>query len=66
MTDHDGSEDLSAGRDDDDPERIEIVLPRARSIVWLGLKVYLIVVLGISLMGMAAVLLVIALIAVMG
>ncbi|MFI4960977.1 MAG: hypothetical protein ACHP82_05930 [Hyphomicrobiales bacterium] len=42
------------------------ILPRARSIVWLGLKVYMIVVLGISLIGMAAVLLVIALIAVMG
>ena len=47
MTDHDGGEDLSPGRDGDDPHRIEIVLPRARSIVWLGIKVYLIVALGL-------------------
>ena len=66
MTDHDGGEDLSRGRDGDDPHRIEIVLPRARSIVWLGLKVYLIVVLGIPLLGMIVALLGVALIAVMG
>jgi hypothetical protein len=63
MTDHDGGEDLSAGRDDDDPHRIEIVLPRGRSIVWLGLKVYLIVLLGIPLLGMAVALLAVVLIA---
>ena len=66
MTDHDDSEQLSAGNDDGDPHRIEIVLPRARSIVWLGLKVYLIVVLGIPLLGMAVALLAVVLIAVMG
>jgi hypothetical protein len=66
MTDHIGRESLSAGREDDDPRRVEIVLPRARSIVWLGLKVYLIVVLGVPLIGMAVALLAVALIVVMG
>jgi hypothetical protein len=66
MTDHDGGEDLSASRDDDDPHRIEIVLPRARSIIWLGIKVYLIVMLGIPLLGMIVALLAIVIIAVMG
>jgi hypothetical protein len=48
---------------DGDPERVEIILPRARSIVWLGVKVYLIVVLGVSLLGMAVTLLAVVLIA---
>jgi hypothetical protein len=52
MTDRDG-----------DRERVEIILPRARSIVWLAIKVYLIVVLGVSLLGMAFALLALALIA---
>lgn len=49
---------------DGDPERVEIVLPRARSIVWLAIKVYLIVVIGVPLIGMAFALLALALIAV--
>jgi hypothetical protein len=48
----------------DEVERVQIELPSARSVVWLGLKVYLIVVVGIPLVGMAAALLVGALIAV--
>ena len=66
MTDHNDSEQLCTGNEDDDPHRIEIVLPRGRSIVWLGLKVYLIVVLGIPLLGMIVALLAVILIAVMG
>jgi hypothetical protein len=30
-------------REDGNSQRVEVVLPRARSVVWLGLKVYLIV-----------------------
>jgi hypothetical protein len=56
MTDHGDSEHLSAGGDDGDPRRVEIVLPRARSIVWLGIKVYLLVVGGSLLMTMLALL----------
>jgi hypothetical protein len=66
VTHHDDSEACRTERQDDDPCRIEIVLPRARSIVWLGVKVYLIVVLGVPLIGMAVALLAVALIAVMG
>jgi hypothetical protein len=51
--------------EDDEPPQIEIVLPRARSIVWLGLKVYLIVILGAWLLWMAAMLLGVALVAAM-
>ena len=53
-------------REDGNSQRVEVVLPRARSVVWLGLKVYLIVVLGIPLLGMIVALLGVALIAVMG
>lgn len=65
MTDHRGSEELvrQAGHDDGDPRRIEIVLPRARSIVWLGLKVCLLVIVGVPLLWVTAALLVIALVA---
>ena len=54
MTGHgdDDDEQLGAGCDDGDLRRIEIVLPRARSIVWLGIKVYLMVV-GVLLARMA-------------
>ena len=47
MTGHGDGEQLGAGGDDGDPGRVEIILPRARSIVWLGIKVYLIVALGL-------------------
>ena len=50
---------------DGDPERVEIILPRARSIVWLVLKVYLIAILGAGLLMMTAMLLGVALIAAM-
>jgi hypothetical protein len=40
MTDHDGSERFGADGEDGNPCRVEITIPRARSIVWLGLKVY--------------------------
>ena len=66
MTGHGDGEQLGAGGDDGDPGRVEIILPRARSIVWLGIKVYLIVVLGIPLLGMIVALLAIVIIAVMG
>ena len=64
MTGHgdDDDEQLGAGCDDGDLRRIEIVLPRARSIVWLGIKVYLMVV-GVLLAGMAVALMAVALIA---
>jgi len=62
MMNHDGGEQLGAGCDGGDPRRIEIILPRARSIVWLGIKVYLMVV-GVLLAGMAVALLAVALIA---
>ena len=52
MTHHDESELGCTERQDDDPRRIEIVLPRARPIVWLGIKVYLMVV-GVLLARMA-------------
>ena len=45
------------------PERVEIVLPSARSIVWLVFKVYVIIVLGAGLLGMAALLLGMAIVA---
>jgi hypothetical protein len=48
---------------DGDPKRIEIVLPRARSIVWLVFKVYLIAILGAGLLAVVAMLLGVALIA---
>jgi hypothetical protein len=51
--------------EDDEPRPIEIVLPRVRSIVWLGIKVYVIVVIGLSLLGVAVVFLDIALVTVM-
>jgi len=44
-------------------ERVEIVLPRARSIVWLVFKIYVIIVLGAGLLGMAALLLGMAIVA---
>ena len=64
MTGHgdDDDEQLGAGCDDGDLRRVEIVLPRARSIVWLGIKVYLMVV-GVLLGGMAVALMAVALIA---
>jgi len=64
MTGHgdDDDEQLDAGGDGGDTHRVEIVLPRARSIVWLGIKVYLMVV-GVLLAGMAVALLAVALIA---
>ena len=64
MTGHgdDDDEQLGAGCDDGDLRRIEIVLPRARSIVWLGIKVYLMVV-GVLMAGMAVALMAVALIA---
>ena len=64
MTGHgdDDDEQLGAGCDDGDLRRVEIVLPRARSIVWLGIKVYLMVV-GVLLAGMAVALMAVALIA---
>ena len=34
------------------PGRVEIILPRARSIVWLALKVYLIAILAAGLLAM--------------
>ncbi len=49
-------------RDDDDSQRVEVVLPRARSVVWLGLKVYLIVALGLPLLAMTVAFLCIAII----
>jgi hypothetical protein len=49
-------------RDDDDSQRVEVVLPRARSVVWLGLKVYLIVALGVPLLAMTVAFLCIAII----
>jgi hypothetical protein len=52
VTHHDESELGCTERQDDDPRRIEIVLPRARPIVWLGIKVYLMVV-GVLLARMA-------------
>ena len=48
---------------DGDPERIKIVLPRARSIVWLALKVYLIAILGAGLLAVAVMFFGVALIA---
>ena len=48
------------------PKQVEIVPPRARSIVCLGLKVYLIMILGTFILSTAAVLLVIALAAARG
>jgi hypothetical protein len=65
VTHRDDSEVCRTERQYDDPGRIEIVLPSARSIVWLGIKVYLIVVLGVPLLGMAVALLGITLIAAM-
>jgi hypothetical protein len=65
VTHHDDDEACRTELQDDDPRRIEIVLPRARSIVWLALKVYLIVVLGVPLIGMAVALLAVAVIAAM-
>jgi len=64
MTGHgdDDDEQLGAGCDGSDTHRVEIVLPRARSIVWLGIKVYLMVV-GVLLAGMALALMAVALIA---
>jgi hypothetical protein len=62
MTDHDEVEYLGDDGDDGDTHRVEIVLPRARSIVWLGIKVYLMVV-GVLLGGMAVALMAVALIA---
>ena len=62
VTHHDESELGCTERQDDDPRRIEIVLPRARPIVWLGIKVYLMVV-GVLLAGMAVALMAVALIA---
>ena len=62
VTHHDESELGCTERQDDDPRRIEIVLPRARPIVWLGIKVYLMVV-GVLLAGMALALMAVALIA---
>lgn len=56
----DDGEHLGAGRDDSSPRRIEIVLPRARSIVWLGIKVYLIVLLAVSALAITVVFLVVA------
>ena len=50
-------------RESGDPRQIEIILPRARSIVWLGLKVYLIVHLGLPLLITAVAFLGIALVA---
>jgi len=52
VTHHDESELGCTERQDDDPRRIEIFLPRARPIVWLGIKVYLMVV-GVLLARMA-------------
>lgn len=67
MTEHDDSEGTARGADRDDgcPRRIEIVLPSARSIVWLGLKVYLIVLLGALLLGMVSMVLGLALVGAM-
>jgi hypothetical protein len=64
MTGHgdDDDEQLDAGGDGGDTHRVEIVLPRARSIVWLGIKVYLMVV-GVLMTGMVAALMAVALIA---
>ncbi len=47
----------------DDTRQIEIVLPRARLIVWLVLKVYLITIVGAGLLMMTAMLLGVVLIA---
>ena len=64
MTGHgdDDDEQLGADRYGGDLPRVEIVLPRARSIVWPGIKVYLMVV-GVLLAGMAVALMAVALIA---
>ena len=62
MTDHDEVEYLGDDGDDGDLRRLEIVLPRARSIVWLGIKVYLMVV-GVLMAGMAVAIMAVALIA---
>jgi hypothetical protein len=43
-------------------QRVEVVLPRARSVVWLGLKVYLIVAVGLPLLAMTVAFLCIAII----
>ena len=48
----DDDEQLGADRYGGDLPRVEIVLPRARPIVWLGIKVYLMVV-GVLLARMA-------------
>jgi len=64
VTRHDDSEMCCTERQGDDPRQIEIVLPRARSIVWLGIKVYLLMALGIPLVAMVVGLLGLALIAV--
>ena len=66
MTDHEDGDQFDADREDGKPRRIEIVLPRARSIVWLGIKIYLLVIVGSSLLLMTAVLLGAALIALVG
>ncbi len=68
MNCHDEIEDQRhrPARDDSGPRRVEVVLPRARSIVWLGLKVYLIVTLGLPLAAMAVVLVLVALVAAIG
>jgi hypothetical protein len=49
-------------REDGNSQRVEVVLPRARSVVWLGLKVYLIVALGLPLLAMTVAFLCIAII----
>jgi hypothetical protein len=46
-----------------EPERVEIILPRARSIVWLVFKVYLIAILGAGLLAVVVMFLGVALIA---
>jgi hypothetical protein len=53
--------DPISAHDDDRVHRLEIVLPRARSIVWLGLKIYLLVVFVLPLVGCAVVLLLVSL-----
>jgi hypothetical protein len=49
-------------REDGNSQRVEVVLPRARSVVWLGLNVYLIVALGLPLLAMTVAFLCIAII----
>ena len=49
-------------REDGNSQRVEVVLPRARSVVWLGLKVYLIVAVGLPLLAMTVAFLCIAII----